>query len=90
MESETIIKVVDNLVGNIHAIGSCHYDKDAYKNLKCLEEVVYHYFHEFMDECENSKSHEKSMKLSGNRAIEFLTDIRDEINDCLSDYEDIE
>ena len=90
MESETIIEVVDNLVGDIHAIGSCHYDKGVFKNLKCLEEVVYHYFHEFMDECENFKRNEDSMKSSGKRAIEFLTDIREEINDCLSNYENIE
>ena len=44
--SEEIIKVLDNLVGNINPQGETNIDNNRFENLKTLTEVLEHYHQE--------------------------------------------
>ena len=87
MNSETIIDVLDRLVGNIHAIGSTHVDNERYDNLLSVEKVAYYIIDELLKELPNIKRHEYSMSKSGKKAFTILENIRDDLNDYLDDYE---
>lgn len=87
MNSETIIDVLDRLVGNIHAIGSTYVDNERYDNLLSVEKVAYYIIDELLKELPNIKRHEYSMSKSGKKAFTILENIRDDLNDYLDDYE---
>ncbi len=87
MNSETIIDVLDRLVGNIHAIGLSHVDNERYENLLNMEEVAYYIIDELLKELSNVERYEASMNISGKKAFTILENIRDDLNDYLDDYE---
>lgn len=90
MVSNQVIEVIDALVGNIHAVGSSEIDKENFEHLRCLEDIVYHYLNELMDECDNVRRHEGSMETSGYRTLKFVRNIHEEISDVLEEFKDVE
>lgn len=40
MKAETIIEVVDKLIGEVDAVGSTHIDDERFENLKVMEDLV--------------------------------------------------
>lgn len=87
MNCETIIEVLDKLVGNIHAIGSTEIDNKRYDNLLNMEEVAYFTIDELLKELPSINRHEYSMSKSGKKAVSILKSIRDYLDDYLADYE---
>ena len=53
MDSETVIKVIDALVGSIEPYGSTHIDNERIENLRVLLEVMDEYIAECERNCEN-------------------------------------
>lgn len=87
MNCETIIEVLDRLVGNIHAIGSTEIDNERYDNLLNMEQVAYFTIDELLKELPKINRHEYSTSKSGGKAFAILKNIRNDLDDYLADYE---
>ena len=72
--SEEIIKVLDNLVGNINPQGETNIDNNRFENLKTLTEVLEHYHQEIYNVSYKKNRSEYSIKRAGDFADKFITD----------------
>ena len=81
MTSETIIEVVEKLVGDIHAYGECYHDEMAYENLGVLGEVVDSLTYSIIEELDEIKRFEGSREANGEQAKSILESLKESI-DC--------
>lgn len=86
MESKSIVKVIELIVGDIHTIGESYTDRERFNNLKNLGEVLSNVVSDVANELENIKSYEYSRKRNGKKAKEILINIKTEINESLELY----
>lgn len=81
--SELVCEVIDNLVGNVEAVGETNTDGRHLNNLKVLEDVLHHVIETIGEETLNAKRYEWSMKESGEYAATILREIKTYIDDTL-------
>lgn len=72
MKSETIIEVVEKLIGRIDPVGESNFDEKSYKNLEKAIELARHLIWEIHYVSRNSDRYEASMKRSGELAENFM------------------
>ena len=85
MNSETILEVINKLVGNIEPYGESHHDEIAYNN---QEELIYIIRELIGDLGANSRYEnrvEYSVKKIGKRAHDSLKDLYDVIGDIIKE-----
>lgn len=80
-----VIPIVEKLVGNIHAVGSCEIDKERYENLKNLYGILFKLTDKVCDEAYKYNSYMGSVSASGKKAIEILKNLKTLIDDTLQD-----
>lgn len=85
-----IIPIIEKLVGNIHAIGSCEIDKERYENLKNLHGILFKLIDKVCDEAYRHSDYRGSVSASGDKAIEILKDLKVLIDDTLQEVGEIE
>lgn len=85
-----VIPIVEKLVGNIHAVGSCEIDKERYENLKNLYGILFKLTDKVCDEAYRYNSYMGSVSASGDKAIEILKDLKVLIDDTLQEVGEIE
>lgn len=78
-----IIPIIEKLVGNIHAIGSCEIDKERYENLKNLHGILFKLIDKVCDEAYRHSDYRGNVSASGDKAIEILKDLKVLIDDTL-------
>lgn len=80
-----VIPIVEKLVGNIHAVGSCEIDKERYENLKNLYGILLELTDKVCDEAYQYNSYMRSVSTSGQKAIEILKNLKTLIDDTLQE-----
>lgn len=85
-----IVPIIEKLVGNIHAIGSCEVDKERYENLKNIHGILFKLIDKVCDEAYSHNSYMGSVSASGDKAIEILKDLKVLIDDTLQEVGEIE
>lgn len=83
MKAETIIEVMDKLIGDVQSVGSCHIDNENYDNLKKLEKVMYHYIDILIKESYGADSYMGSVARSGDYSIGILRELKVMIDEAL-------
>lgn len=84
-----IVPIIEKLVGNIHAIGSCEVDKERYENLKNLYGILFKIIDKVCDEAYRHSDYRRSVSASGDKAIEILKDLKVLIDDTLQEVGEI-
>lgn len=85
MKAETVIEVVEKLIGDVEAVGETNHDEDAFINLGLMKGVCDALL---VDIYESSKNrHEYSMEKVGRSAYMYLKDLRDWLDDILGEIE---
>lgn len=72
MKSETIIEVVDKLIGRIDTVGESNFDAKTFENLKTATDLVHHFICKIDEVSGDSHRYEASMKRSGEYAENFM------------------
>lgn len=85
-----VIPIIEKLVGNIHAIGSCEVDKERYENLKNLYGILFKIIDKVCDEAYRHSDYRRSVSASGKKAIEILKDLKALIDDTLQDVGELD
>ena len=79
MDTEAIIKVLDALVGPVEPQGMHERDKERYLNLLTLMDVTDILINRLLGISRMDERHEASVKKAGQRASEFLDELRMEL-----------
>ena len=79
MKAETIIEVVESLVGPIHPVGETHTDGTRYENLRVMTHVIDRLLFEIDSVARQNKDrHEDSMCKAGKFAAKFINEVKAE------------
>ena len=87
IESETIVRIIDSLNGNVIPVGETNTDNKRFDNLKALEEIIDCLLDDIQMLIPNRNSYEYSVKRAGNEAVEYLQEVRSRINFWMKEYE---
>ena len=79
LDNETISEVLFRLTGEIHPIQETNYDNRAYENQEKIMFIIDRCIDEVMRNAERSDTYAYSVKLSSDRAKEYLLDLADHI-----------
>ena len=84
MDAKTIIKVLEELIGPVKAIGETEADKRALENLITAEQVTWYLMQKMHYALSTKDKYEASMKEVGTRAEKAIMDICNEFmpEDC--------
>lgn len=85
MKSETVIKVIKKLIGDVEPAGEYYEDNINYQNLKELEQIMYHFTNKLVLQSYLADSREYSIKRSGEYAKRILVNMKDLIDDALEE-----
>ena len=77
MNSDTIIEVVDNLVGEVEAVGETWEDKRRLDNLKKMIDLSDHLLRQIYEASLTRNRVEATMKKIGETAYDYLQSARD-------------
>lgn len=77
MSSDTIIEVVDNLVGEVEAVGETWEDKRRLENLKKMIDLSDHLLRQIYEASLTRNRVEASMKKIGETAYDYLQSAKD-------------
>lgn len=85
MKEETLLEVIEKLIGNCYPYGSEHIDNERYENLILKIAVVESLVDEIIDAGKFYRHGEYSILRIANKANQYLTELRDRLNeiDCL-------
>lgn len=86
MDSETVIKVIDALVGSIEPYGSSHIDKERIENLRVLLEVMDEYIAEIDKVVKYRNRTEYSMREMGEMAYDWFLDLKGYVDEFMEEY----
>lgn len=86
MDSETIIKVIDALVGSIEPYGSTHIDNERIENLRVLLEVMDEYIAEIDKVVKYRNRPEYSMREMGEMAYDWFVDLKGYVDEFMKEY----
>lgn len=86
MDSETVIKVINALVGSIEPYGSSHIDSVRTENLKVLLEVMDNYIAKIDNVVKYRNRPEYSMKNMGEMAYEWFVDLKGYVDAFMEEY----
>ena len=90
MDSETIIKVIDALVGSIEPYGSTDIDNERVENLQVLLEVMDEYIAEIDKVVKYRNRPEHSMREMGEMAYDWFVDLKGYVDAFMEEYGDKE
>lgn len=85
MKVETVIEVVEKLIGDVEAVGETNHDEDAFINLGLMKGVCDALLTDIYESSKNR--HEYSMEMVGKSAYMYLKDLRDWLDDILGETE---
>lgn len=83
MKSETIIEVMEKLIGDVGAIGKSEYDRECHENLKTLEKILEYFTDKVITESYCAGSYMGSVAHNGQYAKKILRKLKDQIDDAL-------
>ena len=86
MDSETIIKVIDALIGSIEPYGSTHIDNERTENLKALLYVMDEYIAEIDKVVKYRNCPQYSMRKMGEIAYEWFVDLKGYVDEFMKEY----
>ena len=81
MKAETVIEVVEKLIGGVEAIGETNYDNKAYENLDVMIKVCYALLDDIYKSSQTKDCPQYSMKKIGTHAYKFLEDLKEWCNE---------
>ena len=87
MKAETVIEVVEKLIGNVEATGETYYDEDAFINLGLMKGVCDALLIDIYESSKTKNRHEYSMEKVGSSAYMYLKDLRDWLDEILGETE---
>ena len=90
MNSETIIKVIDALVGSVQPYGLTEIDNERMGNLQVLLDVMDNYIEEIDSVAKYRNRPEYSMKKMGEMAYHWFTDLKEYVDSFMEEYGDKE
>lgn len=67
-----LLEIIEKLLGEIEPVGATHVDKERFENLKNYEDLIYQLVYKYADLIENKDRYEHSMKIVGERALNFI------------------
>ena len=85
MNTETILEVINKLVGNIEPYGESHHDEIAYDNQEELIYIIQELIGALGANSRYKNRVEYSVKKIGKRAHDSLKDLYDVIGDIIND-----
>lgn len=83
MKSETIIEVIEKLVGSTEPYGAEHIDKTHLENQEKLIDIAAYCLTELRKNAEYKDRYEASMSRIGSRAYDALKDLKELFDDIL-------
>lgn len=86
MDSETVIKVIDALIGRIEPYGSSHIDKERTENLEVLLEVMDNYIAKIDNVVKYRNRPEYSMRNMGEMAYDWFLDLKGYVDEFMKEY----
>jgi len=75
MKAETIIEVVDELIGEVDAVGSTHIDNERFENLKVMEDLIDAMIVHINYASKTKDYPQYSMAKIGQHAFDYLKDL---------------
>lgn len=81
MKEETLLDVIDRLIGSCYPYGSEHIDKERYNNLLLKIAVVDKLCEDIQDAGELYNDYKSSVLGIANKANQYLTKLRDRLNE---------
>lgn len=81
MKQETLLEVIDKLIGSCYPYGSEHIDKERYDNLLLKIAVVDKLCEDIQDAGELYSDYRGSILNIANKANQYLTELRDRLNE---------
>lgn len=81
MKEETLLEVIDKLIGSCYPYGSEHIDKERYENLIFKIAVVDKLCEDIQDAGELYNDYRGSILHIANKANQYLTELRDRLNE---------
>lgn len=70
-----LYEIIEKLLGEIKPVGATHVDTKRFENLKKYEDLICQLVYKYADLTENIDRYEHSMKIVGERALEFIKDL---------------
>ena len=83
MKPETIIEVMEKLIGDVDALGNFERDSQCYENLQTLEKVLYHFTDKVITESYCAGSYMGSVARNGQYAKKVVKKLKAQIDDAL-------
>ena len=87
MKTETVIEVVEKLIGDVKAVGETNHDEDAFINLGLMKGVCDALLMDIYESSKTKNRHEYSMQKVGSSAYRYLENLRDWLDDILGETE---
>lgn len=84
----TVAQMAEKCIGHIDAIGETNYDEASFDNLKRHLEVIDILLGDVQSLTANAVSYEGSVQRIGCRAIGYLAELRDNIDEWLKEAQD--
>lgn len=81
MKEETLLEIIDKLIGSCYPYGSEHIDNERYDNLLLKIAVVDKLCVDIQDAGEFYNDHRYSILRIANKANQYLTELRDWLNE---------
>lgn len=86
MDYETIVKVIDALVGSIEPYGSTHIDNEKIVNLRVLLDVMDEYIAKIDEVVKYRNRPEYSMRKMGEMAYDWFVGLKGYVDEFMKEY----
>lgn len=87
MKAETVIEVVEKLIGDVEAWGETNHDNKAYENLKVMIDVCQALFDDIYNASKTKDYPQYSMKQIGCCAYDFIEDLAEQCKEIIGEQE---
>lgn len=87
MKAETVIEVVEKLIGEVDAVGSTHIDEERFENLKVMIDVCNALLDDIYIASKTKDYPQYSMQQIGCHAYGFIRDLAEWCNEVIGETE---
>lgn len=83
------LEIIEKLLGEIRPVGATHIDTERFENLNNYEDLIKQLVYKYASLIENIDRYEHSMKIVGERTLNFVISLHNELAYYIKESEEV-